>query len=151
MKRLVLLLLCAGTTALALAEDAPKKSEYVYKATGSRDPFKPPIEVEKKLAETNNTPEPVKPLRVKEPLEDFQLDSLKLVAILLTSDGNDSAAMVQDPQGKGHLIRKGYYLGSKEGQVIDIQDGVITIQEPPNSKNGDPKNITIRLHEKKAP
>ncbi|MBF0127085.1 MAG: pilus assembly protein PilP [Magnetococcales bacterium] len=152
MKRLALALLIAGTPLSPWAEEAQKEEPYTYRSVGKRDPFQPPAAVEKQLAAAMAAAKdlPVAPQRVKEPLEAFQLDSLKLVAILFSAEKEEPAAMVQDPTGKGHLIRKKNFIGSREGQIMEIQDGVVIIHEPPQTTNGDRKIITLRLHEEKA-
>lgn len=150
MKRLVFCLLIAGTSASGWAEETSVYATYLYQSLGKRDPFQPPPEVKKQLATASTDTQQATPQRIKEPLESFQLDSLKLVAILRSSQIGEAAAMVQDPVGKGYLVRKEYYIGTREGQIIDIQDGIVTIQEPPQSKSGTPKIITLRMHEEKA-
>ncbi|MBF0212080.1 MAG: pilus assembly protein PilP [Magnetococcales bacterium] len=153
MKRPTLLLLLAGWAihpATASPLPPPAGEEPPYALQGKRDPFQPPAGVEPNpVADGESAPRA--PTRPKEPLEAFQLDSLKLVAILRSREGWPPAAMVQDPQGKGHLIRIGYHIGMREGVVAEIGDGVVILHEPPPTPNGTPRIITLRLQEEKSP
>jgi len=56
--------------------------------------------------------------RVKEPLESFDLATLRLVAIMKM--GDTRAAMVEDVEGKGYVVRKGSYIGRDSGRVSEI-------------------------------
>ncbi|MEO5333918.1 MAG: pilus assembly protein PilP [Magnetococcus sp. YQC-5] len=147
MRRLIPILLIAMTTAPALAEKTTHDNPYVYKSLGKRDPFQPPVGAEPSSVSETSTDAPKKEQRQKEPLEAFQLDSLKLVAILLSNEFGGAAAMVQDSLGKGYLIRTGNHIGTQEGEITDIQEGLVTIQEPPTRPNDPPKIIVLRLHQ----
>ncbi|MBF0271438.1 MAG: pilus assembly protein PilP [Magnetococcales bacterium] len=154
MMRLALPMVMAmvGFAANAAAIELPlPKEEPPYRLVGKRDPFQAPAGVEKSRMHDNADATPTAPARPREPLEAFQLDSLKLVAILRSKDGWPPAAMVQDPQGKGHLVRQGVHIGTREGEVTEINDGVVTIREPPPSASGAPRIVTLRLHEEKTP
>ncbi|MBF0189861.1 MAG: pilus assembly protein PilP [Magnetococcales bacterium] len=150
--RLALVTGMTGFAANAAATEPPPRSEEPpYRLAGKRDPFQTPAGVEKSRMNETADPTPTTPARPREPLEAFQLDSLKLVAILRSNAGWPPAAMVQDPQGKGHLVRQGFHIGTREGEVLEIGDGVVTIREPPPSLEGAPRIITLRLHEEKTP
>ncbi|MBF0339708.1 MAG: pilus assembly protein PilP [Magnetococcales bacterium] len=153
MLRPALMLMIVGWVGQAVAEEKPPGSaETFYRLQGKRNPFQPPAGTEKNPpAETAGSDAPKLPARFKEPLEAFQLDSLKLVAILRSTSGWEPAAMVKDPQGRGHLIRVGFRIGMREGVITSIEDGVVTIREPSPSPTGEPRNITLRLQEEKKP
>ncbi|MBF0180059.1 MAG: pilus assembly protein PilP [Magnetococcales bacterium] len=149
MKPLPAIVLAMGIPMTAIAGDPPPAEEARYRFAGTRDPFQPPASLERRIT-TGEKEAPKIKERTKEPLEAFQLDSLKLVAILSSSDHKEQAAMVQDPSGKGHVIRAQNYIGMREGQVMEIGNGIVIIQEPQQAKAGEYKSITLRLHEEKA-
>ncbi|MBF0294120.1 MAG: pilus assembly protein PilP [Magnetococcales bacterium] len=149
MKPLPVIVLVMGIPLAATAGDPPPPEEAHYRFAGTRDPFQPPASLERRIA-TGEKEAPKVKERPKEPLEAFQLDSLKLVAILFATDHKEAAAMVQDPSGKGHVIRVQNYIGMREGQVMEIGNGIVIIREPQQAKAGDYKTITLRLHEEKA-
>ncbi|MBF0455900.1 MAG: pilus assembly protein PilP [Magnetococcales bacterium] len=130
----------------AVAEPAP----YFYEAQGKRDPFQPPPGMVGQQGGESAAVVmgEIRPVRVKEYLERFQLDSLKLVAILFRIQNQASAAMVQDPEGKGHLLRPGDYIGVHEGRVVQITDGSVIIAEPTPERQEKVRTITLRLHKK---
>lgn len=127
-----------------------------YHAEGKRDPFYPPEawlarafpDTPATLGETMDKT-PGKIVRKKEFLETFQLDSIKLVAILFKVEGATPVAMVEDPEGRGHLIRAGNHIGVHEGQVSQIRDGEIIIVEPLPGRHDTTttRTITLRLHQ----
>jgi type IV pilus assembly protein PilP len=143
----ILALLLPWTVCDLSAEDA---SPYIYKAKGKRDPFQIPQGMAGQQGENGSLlgGGEVKPVREPEYLERFQLDSLKLVAILFHIEGQRSAAMVQDPEGQGHLVRVGQYVGVNEGKITNINDGEVTIAEPLSDKKKTVRTITLRLHKK---
>lgn len=136
---------------------------FVYRAEDKRNPFKPPIDwlahFSSDLSPVDGSTEPSKrrDVRAKELLESFQMDSLKLVAIVLMkqsgTDAHPSApstdepvAMVEDPEGIGHLVRVGSYMGVNEGRIIQIRDNRIEIEEPA-PKMGDPTAVRTTILE----
>ncbi|MBF0446211.1 MAG: pilus assembly protein PilP [Magnetococcales bacterium] len=149
----ILLLPCSFAKAEAnKAANEPtleEKAPYIYEAQGKRDPFQIPMGIGMRPEEESTLlGVEKKPVRVPEYLEQFQLDSLKLVAILFHIEGQQSAAMVRDPEGKGHLIHVGQYIGVNEGQISQISDGEVTIIEPTPKLTNKARTITLRLHNK---
>jgi len=65
--------------------------------------------------------------REREPLEAFDLSVLKLVAIMKMGDSR--AAMVEDDEGKGYVVRKGGYIGRDSGRVVAISERNLVISE----------------------
>lgn len=122
---------------------------YVYQSEGKRNPFAlPPGLVGRQPGEDDELVVLQKKQRDKELLESFPLDSLKLVAILLLGEGQLPVAMVQDPEGKGHLLRPGNYIGANEGKVTEIVDGKVIITEPvaKSLSKESTRTITLLLH-----
>jgi type IV pilus assembly protein PilP len=108
------------------AADAPKAyagPEYIYQynPVGKRDPFRSPME--------DNTQDKQQTGRTlcSEPLCQWELDQLTLVAVV-TGDASP-IAMVEDPGGRGHIIRRNTRIGKQDGRVTQIlRDSVIVTQ-----------------------
>jgi len=72
--------------------------------------------------------------RPKEPLEEFALDSLKMVGTL--GLGNRQAALIMDPNKVTHRVYVGQHLGQRDGRVIGIESGRIVLMELTSDKAG---------------
>ncbi len=122
--------------------NAPAKeveSDYVYDPTGKRDPFQPFIAIQT----------PVKPVDEEipvTPLQKYDLSQLKLVAIMVGTGGGK--AMVEDSEGKGYIIEKGVYVGSRFGKVKAVLKDQVIIEERYKDYMGKvrSKDIVLRLH-----
>lgn len=111
-----------------------KQSEpYVYNANDIRDPFKPVVDIEVVTGlYTGPSPDENRP---KEPLEDFSLDSLKMVGSL--AQNKDEWVLIKDPDGLLHRVSIGHYMGKNYGKVIAISEEEITLVElVSDQKNG---------------
>ncbi len=124
----------------AAVEKIRKKMEYVYNPSGKRDPFLPFIarapmeEVEVSVPKTE--------------LQEYELSQLTLVAVM--SMGGKKVAMVEDPKGKGHVLRKGTLIGMNKGRVVGIEKDKVLIEERYRDILGDIKS-TIKELVIKAP
>jgi len=67
--------------------------------------------------------------RPQTPLEKIALSQLKLTAILKLASDNDAIAMVEDPSGKGYVVKKGTWIGDQGGRVAEIRSDRIIVQE----------------------
>jgi len=65
--------------------------------------------------------------RERDPLEAFDLDVLRLVAVF--SMGGERVAMIEDATKKGYIVRKGSYLGKNNGKIDKIDDKSIFLTE----------------------
>ncbi|MDQ6992299.1 MAG: pilus assembly protein PilP [Mariprofundus sp.] len=85
--------------------------------------------------------------RQREPLEDFDLDGLKLVAIF--SMGGERVAMVEDGTNKGYVIHQGNYLGRHGGKIDRITTSTVFLTEQTLNPAGDVINrqVTLTLNE----
>jgi len=68
------------------------------------------------------------------PLEKVDLSQLKLVAIIRASSGN--SALVEEASGKGYIIKKGTYIGTRSGKVGKILPDRIIVEEEVKDFNG---------------
>jgi len=81
--------------------------------------------------------------RPHEPLEDFDLSTLKLVAILRM--GEQRVAMVEDAEGKGYVVRRGNYMGKNNGRVVRITDESVFLVEQVVNPAGDLVSREVEL------
>jgi Tfp pilus assembly protein PilP len=82
------------------------------------------------------------------PLERFDLDQLKLVGIIISSDGN--IAVIEDSSGKGYIVEKGAYIGFNSAKIIAIKRDSILIEEETRDAFGKKtiKKLELKLHNK---
>lgn len=100
---------------------------FVYEAADRRDPFVLNGQAAEDLpmvAEGEIAPDP---LRRKEELEQFPLDSIKMVGTLEQDDA--VWGLVTAPGGILHKVRVGNYLGANNGQIIRITAEAIELTE----------------------
>ncbi|WP_241697590.1 pilus assembly protein PilP [Mariprofundus sp. NF] len=65
--------------------------------------------------------------REREKLEDYDLSTLKLVAIF--SMGGERVGMVQDGTAKGYIVRRGNYMGKNNGKIEKITGDTLFLVE----------------------
>jgi len=105
-----------------------EKEVYVYEQKGRRDPFMSLVQVSK---------EKPKRLSGRRPIENFDVDEIKLVAILW--DTKQYYALITLPDNKSYTIRKGMTLGLYGGKVEDITKDKVLIREHVKDYRGQPK------------
>jgi type IV pilus assembly protein PilP len=96
------------------------EAEVAYSSVGKRDPFK------SFLGELRATTGAVV-TRCNTPLGRFELDQLRLVAVI--TGLADPLAMVEAPTGVGYAIRKGACIGKNGGVVATIRTGEVVVTE----------------------
>jgi type IV pilus assembly protein PilP len=119
---------------------------FTYGAAALRSPFDKPIEVREitrlQIA-SNVTPDKN---RVKEYLEQFSLDSLKMVGTL--QQGGSLWALMQDKDGGVHRVKEGSYIGRNFGRIVTATDSYLQVIEIiPNGVDGwveRPRTIKLR-------
>jgi len=93
---------------------------YLYDPTGKTDPFKSFITTR----EEQKAKEKTKPRTY---LETLDLSQLNLSVIVIGPKGK--WAMVKDPKGVGHVIKKGTPIGTNGGVVYKIDEGEVIVRE----------------------
>ena len=73
--------------------------------------------------------------RRKEALEEFPLDTLKMVGFLY--QGNLGYAIIRSPDGKLHRVKTGNYLGQNFGQITEVSETEVKIKEVVQDSTGD--------------
>ena len=107
---------------------------YKYSASSSESPFS-----EKNVISTiqlSPAEDAVFPNqdRVREPLEFYALDTLKMVGTLKRD--NRIYAIVLTSEGAAHRVSVGEYMGTDLGDITGISDGEITLEETVRIKRG---------------
>ncbi|MDQ7015852.1 MAG: pilus assembly protein PilP [Gammaproteobacteria bacterium] len=114
-----------------LPEFVPYQS-FTYHAEVLRDPFVSQQQSQNKKSVDNGiTPDAQ---RRKEPLEQFPLDTLKMVGILEQNQTN--WGLIQAPDGTIHKVLAGNHLGENDGKIISVSEQKISIKEIVNDGLG---------------
>ncbi len=104
---------------------------FEYTSHDLRDPFRlvdfrRPDENVEEIANIASGPKPNID-RVREPLEDFPLDTLRLKGTL-TQDGV-KWGLIFAPDNTVHRVLEGYYMGQNHGRIISVSDDKIELTE----------------------
>ncbi len=85
--------------------------------------------------------------RPKEELEDFPLESLKMVGYLFQK--NVGHAVIRSAEGKIYRVKAGNYIGQNFGQIISISESEMKIKEMVQDSAGDwsERESTLQLVE----
>jgi type IV pilus assembly protein PilP len=124
----------------------PKAEEesYSYDPSGRRDPFKPLITATKPTAAFSqqrlNCP----------PLQDFELASLKLVAIVWGDMGR--RAMLKAPNGRGYSVTEEMLIGRNCGRIRRIETNAVVVEETRRDAEGNvsKEEVVLRLREREG-
>jgi type IV pilus assembly protein PilP len=122
----------------ATAPTAPQESttQFSYSPVGKRDPFY------SYLADLQNAVE-APTQRTREPTETYELDQYRLTG--LVTGTAQPRAMVEDPEGKGHVISIGTRLGKRGGVVTRIAGEGIIVTEEFRTPTGDKVRVPITV------
>lgn len=102
-------------------------------SAGLGDPFKPRMQA-RHPGEKQGTNQPNLD-RHKEELEEFALESLKMVGFLYIHD--TANAQIMAPDGKIHNVKVGNFMGQNFGQIISITETEIKLKEMVQDSAGD--------------
>ncbi len=115
--------------------------DYQSGQTNARNPFKlfyvmEKPEIEEGSVDDGLTEEMEREIRNRnrEELEQFELDSLRMVGTLDNEDNN--WGIVLDPDGVVHRVSVGNYLGVNIGKIINIYEDRIELREIVQDSNG---------------
>ena len=127
---------------VAPAAPAPE-AEVAYSSVGKRDPFK------SFLGDLRASTGAVV-TRCNTPLGRFELDQLRLVAVI--TGLADPLAMVEAPTGVGYAIRKGACIGKNGGVVATIRTGEVVVTEWAMRAVGtrEKTETALRLHKEQS-
>lgn len=133
------------------AMSPPKKFiPYEYASKKETDPFNPSkllvvLANQAKKPTSNIKPDPT---RVKEPLESYPLDTLKMVGTLQKPGANFGLVAVDKVIFK---VKVGNHLGQNLGKVTNVTDTEVTIKEMYQDSDGEwaERNTRLELQESK--
>lgn len=102
---------------------------FLYQAGDLRSPFDPAIagQTEQALAAAGNSALHPDANRAREPLEDFPLDTLRMVGTL--AQQGQSWGLVLANDGTIHRVQPGNYLGQNHGKIKQISEFEIELTE----------------------
>lgn len=100
---------------------------FVYEAEDRRDPFVMDSETAEAVPAVASNGIAPDPLRRKEELEQFPLDSLRMMGSLEQDDV--IWGIVSSSDGTLHRVRAGNYMGMNNGQIIRISEEEIELTE----------------------
>lgn len=118
------------TPMLALGSDIKTESDTAtYNPAGRVDPFAPLFQTKSKGASGGMRQQTIRDARKGKltPLENLDISQMKLTAIIISPQ--QKMAMVQEATGKGHVIKKGTFIGINSGRVVDIRQNEVIIEE----------------------
>ncbi|MFA6229687.1 MAG: pilus assembly protein PilP [Rhodanobacter sp.] len=105
---------------------------FKYDDQNRRDPFSPSTaELQTNSATSGPRPDAN---RVREPLEMFALDSLKMVGTV--GVGANMEVLIKDPQGVIHRVHVNEYMGQNYGHITAISEDHIDLVELVSNGNG---------------
>lgn len=106
---------------------------FVYdNEAGLPDPFKPRKPDRSASRPGLNQPDMDRP---REALEEFPLEGLRMVGYI--HQNKVGYAVIRAPDGKLHRVRAGNYVGMNFGQIKEVSDTEIVIQETVQDSAGD--------------
>lgn len=119
--------------------------DYRYQSDGRRDPFESLVKEKAQAVELVRLQDPDRP---RGPLERFDISALKLVGILWGELGR--RALIRAPDDKGYFVTVGTYMGANGGQVINIHEDRLMIEEKYKDSEGKivGKSLTLPLRRK---
>ena len=129
----------AEKSAQAVADDAAakeKKVAFSYSPIGKRDPFKSYIAT--MLQDPNREKK-----RPKSPTEEYEIGQYQLTGLL--SGTSQPRAVLQDPSGKGHIVKIGTRLGRNGGRITRISSTEIMVVEEFRAPTGERKRVPIKI------
>ena len=106
----------APTAAPTAVPQAVELVEYAYNPIGKRDPFRTFITSQ----EEDDIASPT-------PLQRYEIEQYRLTGIVWGVDR--PRALMEDPEGVGHVVELGTYVGRKWGKVTRIRADKIVITE----------------------
>lgn len=101
------------------------EEDKLYSGINKMDPFLPLL----KSNTAGTGDEDSEKKRVPQtPLERFDLGQLKLSAVVAAPDGN--SAVIVESSGRGYVVKVGAYVGLNGGQVTEVKNDRVIIEEP---------------------
>ena len=111
-----------------LPEFEPYES-FTYQAEDLRDPFTAPVFSHPKTTIALASGDGITPDfdRPSEPLEEYPLDSLRMVGTMAQHE--DNWALINDTEGTIHRVQLGHYAGQNHGKITRITEFEVELTE----------------------
>lgn len=123
-------------------ENFEVEEDKLYSGINKTDPFLPLIKATEAAAADNN--EDDKKRVPQTPLERFDIGQLRLSAVVETPEGN--SAVIVEASGRGYVVKPGTYIGLNGGQITEIKNDRVIIEEPMGkNERGETKFNIIEL------
>lgn len=102
---------------------------FLYQAGDLRSPFSPPVSAEPQRV-ASGSGNGIRPdeNRAHEPLEDFPLDTLRMVGTM-EQKGNTWALVLATNDGTIHRVQPGNYVGNNYGKINGISEYKVALTE----------------------
>jgi len=107
----------------------PPYQTFSYSSQGIRDPFRAQTDLSSMqvAVQTEYTGPRPEATRLREPLEGYPVDSLKMVGLL--QQQSQTWGLVRDPEGTIHRVQPGNYAGQNHGKIVGVTETRIDIVE----------------------
>ena len=131
----------ADKVVTAKAAEAPATAPgppYSYSPMGKRDPFRSYLVdlTEQRQVQQVST-------RKKEETEAYELEQYRLTGLITGT--SQPKAMVEDPSGRGHVVRIGSHLGKNGGRLVRISNVAIVVLEEARDPTGKRMRVPITI------
>jgi len=109
---------------------------YLFNPDGLRNPFEAVKRVAEEAPAGTSSAFGIRPntARRKEELEEYSLDTLRMVGTVMMENGK--WALIKANDGTIHRVQKGNYMGRNYGEIIQILDNRIELMEIVPDKPG---------------
>jgi len=126
------------TTSVEPLPDIKPYETFLYKVDSKRDPFTPTLVIDDAIETAGGDGIHPDPNRRKEALENYPLDSLRMVGTLQRDDQLWAIVkVINNPDSGIHRVVTGNYMGQNHGQIVRISDEQIELVEIiPNGLGG---------------
>ena len=107
-------------------EEEEEEDSYSYNPNNKRDPFQSFLATASEDVLLDNIP--------RTPLQKYEVGQYSLTGIIWGIDR--PRALVEDPDGIGHVVEIGTYMGTKWGKVESIEEGMVVVTEELQTVDG---------------
>lgn len=103
---------------------------YTYDVTGKRDPFSPYDFGGEPTAKEPVVKGPTDEEIRSNPLLAYEVKQYQVIGVMW--EVKDPKALLKDPSGKVHMVKKNTRIGRNKGFVAEIREGEVVVTEPFN-------------------
>ena len=107
-------------------EEIEEEEEFTYNPIGKRDPFRSFLSFSSDSSIFDDLP--------RTPLQRYDIEQYRLTGIIFNV--GRPRALVEDPEGVGHVMELGTYIGRNWGKVTQISSEKVTVTEEYKTRDG---------------